>query len=146
MVLTLSTIYAPNEEGLACNFVMHTDTIINIANFISPSCFANFRLGKIEGSTCETIVSSISHLYPKEENIHLFPNPTRDLLYLEFPYPNGKPYEIQIIDAMGKVVYNGSFDAEGGSLSLASLGLSSGLYVLQANRDGKGYGRRFLVN
>jgi len=45
---------------------------------------------------------------------------------------------------MGKVVYQGSFAAEGGSLSLAQLGLSGGLYVIQAQRDGKRYSKRFL--
>src|SRR5690606_27924645 len=75
MVLTLSTIYEPNKPGQECNFVMHTDTVINIPNFISPSCFANFRLGKIEGSVCDTIVSGVSEKL-KVKSLKVYPNPS----------------------------------------------------------------------
>jgi hypothetical protein len=89
-------------------------------------------------------VSNVPTIQTREVNISLYPNPARDILYLEFPYPNGKPYQISIVDAIGKLVYSSTFAAEGGSLSLASLSLAKGLYVLHAQRDGKGYSRRFV--
>lgn len=144
MIRTLSTINEPDKIGLECNLVLNTDTILNIANFLSPSAIVNFRLGKIAGSPCDTVVSSVNQVVEKEAHIQLYPNPTRDIVYLDFPYPNGKAYQIQIIDAMGKLVYLGKFPTEGGSLNIASLGFANGLYVLHAQRDGKGYSRRFL--
>ena len=141
----LSQISNPNEYGIACGFQMNKYTTDNATYLLFPSNFANFRLGKLAGSPCDTIVSSVQTVSQKEVNIQLYPNPARDILYLEFPYPNGKPYQISIVDVMGKVVYSSTFAAEGGSLSLAQLGLAKGLYVLQAQRDGKGYSRRFLI-
>jgi hypothetical protein len=145
MVQTICTINNPNESGLGCNFVANTDTVINIYNLVSPSCFANFRLGPLKGSPCDTIVSGFGQVNKKEAQMKLYPNPARDVLYMEFPYQNGKPYTIQIIDAIGRVVYAGTLPCEGANLPLAGLPIKSGLYVLQASRDGKVYNKRFVV-
>jgi hypothetical protein len=133
----------PNEVYPNCVYITNIDTVINAPVFASPPNFANFRLGKLAGSPCDTIVSSISEQL-KVKSVKVFPNPTQDVLHLEFPYPVEKPYQISIVDVMGKVVYSGNLAAEGGSLSLTQLGLSKGLYVLHAQRDGKGYSRRFV--
>ena len=148
MIRTLSTINSPDSLGLSCNLALHTDTILNIANFLSPSAIVNFRLGKIEGSSCDTIVSSLAQVPEKEQNIHLYPNPAREVLYIEFPYPNGKPYTVQIVDAMGRIVYTGTHTGKDNSLSLSRLGISGGLHLLQARQiDGeKTYSRSFVVS
>jgi hypothetical protein len=144
LIKTLNFVKNPNEIASELNIEYDKYVITNSSGLASHSNFANFRLGKLAGSPCDTIVSSVQTMSQKEVNIQLYPNPARDILYLEFPYPNGKPYQISIIDVMGKLVYSSTFAAEGGSLSLVSLGLAKGLYVLQAQRDGKGYSRRFV--
>jgi hypothetical protein len=144
-IATISMVNNINQSFVPSNFILHADTVANYPTFAAPSSFANFRLGKLVGSPCDTIVSSVQAIPAKEININLYPNPAKDLLYVEFPYPNGKPYQISMVDAMGKLVYRSTMNAEGGSLSLAQLGLTKGLYVLQAQRDGKGYSRRFLI-
>jgi hypothetical protein len=140
---TISTIYEPNQPGLQCNFVLNSDTVKNIPNFISPSCFANFRLGPLKGSPCDTIVSGINE--EKVGKLKVYPNPARDFLNVEFPSPYGKPYNIQIIDAMGQVVYASTLASEGANLSLSELKINTGLYLLQAQREGKLYYKRFLI-
>jgi hypothetical protein len=130
MVLTLSTIYAPNEAGLACNFVMHTDTIVNIANFVSPSCFANFRLGKIEGSTCDTIVSSVGQVFDKAMYGKLYPNPSQGQLNIEFD--SSARRSISIYNMMGQRVYTVSSQEQLVSFNFSSQPLSAGLYMLEA--------------
>jgi len=87
-IRTLNTIYEPNKPGLACNFVMHTDTVINIPNFIAPSCFANFRLGALKGSGCDTIVSGIGEV--KAGRLKVYPNPARDVLNIELSENTGE--------------------------------------------------------
>src|SRR5690606_35374304 len=124
-----------NQPGLQCNFVLHTDTILNIANFISPSSFANFRLGPLKGSPCDTIVSSVEQI--KAAQMQVYPNPARDFLFVKFPSPYGKPFNIQIMDAMGRVVYASTLSSEGANLPLSELKINSGLYLLQAQREGK---------
>lgn len=145
VIQTYGVIKNINQSVSNLELILHADTVLNVPNFISPSTFANFRLGKIAGSPCDTIVSNVPTIQTRVVNINLYPNPARDILHIEFPFPNGKPYQISILDMMGKLVYRSSMDAEGGSLSLAQLGLVKGLYVLQAQRDGKGYSRRFVV-
>jgi len=145
---TYNLIYFPDSAGVACTFQANVDTVLNAPNFIAPSAIVNFRLGKIEGSSCDTIVSSLAQVPEKEQNIHLYPNPAREVLYIEFPYPNGKPYTVQIVDAMGRIVYTGTHTGQDNSLSLSRLGISGGLHLLQARQiDGeKTYSRSFVVS
>jgi hypothetical protein len=125
LTTTLSFITNPNEKASNLNIDYYKYTVTNSTGLASPSNFANFRLGKLVGSPCDTIVSSVQAIPAKEININLYPNPAKDLMYVEFPYPNGKPFQISMVDAMGKLVYRSTMNAEGGSLNLANLGLSN---------------------
>jgi hypothetical protein len=86
---------------------------------VYPSNYANFRLGKLEGSPCDTIGDTVGYASLKNPELRLYPNPASEFIHLEFPYLGGKPYEIYITDALGKTKYRGMFDAEGGSLNLS---------------------------
>ena len=128
IIRTLSTIYEPNKAGLECNFIMHTDTVLNITNFISPSCFANFRLGKIEGSLCDTVVSSVQSI--KEKSIKVYPNPSNGILNVEFE--TEQQHIVNIYNMLGQRVFSTISNKKTLFIDLSSLNLRSGLLLLEA--------------
>lgn len=130
-IRTLSTIYEPNKPGLECNFVLHTDTIINIANFINPSCFANFRLGKLEGSPCDTIVSGMGEV--KAGRVKVYPNPARDVITVELE--QAANYQINIYNALGQRVYFARTAGKSKIIDLSNLPLHSGLLLVEVMNE-----------
>jgi len=130
MVNTICTISAPNKPGLECNYLLNTDTVINIFNLVSPSCFANFRLGKIEGSACDTIVSSVGQVLDKAMYGKLYPNPSQGQLNIEFD--SSARRSISIYNMMGQRVYTVSSQEQLVSFNFSSQPLSAGLYMLEA--------------
>ena len=141
---TIDNLDAPFSELIIHE---HVDTVLNVANFLSPFAVVNFRLGKIEGSLCDTVISGTARISEKQPEIHLYPNPVRDVLYVEFPDPNGKPYQVVIFDLMGRIMYSGKHSGEENQVPLLSPNILPGLYLLQARQIGgdKVYSKRFVV-
>ncbi len=131
IVETISTIYEPNKPGLECNFVLHTDTVINIYNLVSPNCFANFRLGKLEGSPCDTIVSGINEV--KAGRVKGYPNPARDVLTVELE--QAANYQINIYNALGPRVYFARTAGKNKVIDLSNLPLHSGLLLVEVMNE-----------
>ena len=131
MVQTICTIYEPNKPGLACNYVANTDTVINIYNLVSPSCFANFRLGRLAGSPCDTVVDGVNEL--KAGRLKVYPNPSRGQLTIEFEQQGN--YSIAIYNALGQRVYAVRTNKELLNLDLNSLNINSGLLLIEAYNE-----------
>jgi len=128
---TLCTIYKPNEPGLACNYVANTDTVINFPNFIAPSCFANFRLGALKGSGCDTIVSGMGEV--KVGRVKVYPNPARDVLTVELE--QAANYQINIYNALGQRVYFARTAGKSKIIDLSNLPLHSGLLLVEVMNE-----------
>jgi len=136
VIQTLSTIYSPNSAGLACNLVQHTDTVLNVANFISPSTFANFRLGRLIGSPCDTVLTNILPL--KAEEIRVFPNPSNGLIQVKLPEDGVGVYVANIYNMLGQKLHKAILTPTSNSIDLAALGISPGMYLLQVNEKNSG--------
>jgi len=128
MVQTICTIYEPNKPGLACNYVANTDTVINIYNLVSPSCFANFRLGKLAGSPCDTVVDGVNEL--KAGRLKVYPNPSRGQFSIEFENPG--IYQIHIYNVMGQRVFTARSSEKILNVNLNTFNISPGLVLIEA--------------
>jgi hypothetical protein len=69
--LSLSEISNPNASGLNCNVELYKYPILNYPAFVTHPSYANFRLGALKGSPCDTIRPNV----PYEGNTIIFPNP-----------------------------------------------------------------------
>jgi hypothetical protein len=96
----LHVIENPDIGGAGCNVRQHGIRLLTINAFSIPN-YPNFRLGRLVGSTCDTLYNSIS-TQEKERHIRVFPNPTNGILNIEIP-PNIKGISY-LYNALGQII------------------------------------------
>lgn len=146
VIRTLCRIQKPNLPGLSCDFVLHTDTIENSTTFVSPSNFANFRLGPIDGSSCDTLgINSLETNENPISDISIYPNPSKDILNIRLLNMLPQNPEISLFNAQGANVYEAKYSGMLYSIQLKELNLSSGLYWVRVINGNERFMRRFVV-
>ncbi|WP_265132103.1 T9SS type A sorting domain-containing protein [Chryseobacterium oranimense] len=83
----------------------------------------------------EIIALSASETLSKQEGILLYPNPTRDYLYIDFTSLPYKGSEYQLYDAQGKLVKKDVISQSKSELNLSSL--PSAAYIIRINQKGE---------
>ncbi|MBL1221739.1 T9SS type A sorting domain-containing protein [Chryseobacterium sp. L7] len=78
-------------------------------------------------STNETVTA--------QEGILLYPNPTRDYLYIDFTSAPYKGSEYQLFDAQGKMIKKDVISQSKSELDLSSL--PSAVYIIRLNQNGE---------
>jgi hypothetical protein len=143
---TLSRIRQPNLPGEACDLVLHTDTMQNNITFISPSNFANFRLGPIDGSVCDTLgINSIEAFEMPKADISVYPNPAKEVLNIRLLNTIAKKPHVYIFNSLGALIYQGQFENSLHTLKLSELNLSKGLYWIKILNGNERFVKRFVV-
>jgi hypothetical protein len=143
---TLSRINNPNLPDLDCNLIMHTDTVQNINTFISPSNFANFRLGPIDGSSCDTLgINSIVNFEKQIADISIYPNPASSLINVRLVNSPPQKPSLEIFNTQGSVVYRNQFSGILHTIDIEKLGLSNGLYYVRVINGKDGFVKRFVI-
>ena len=143
---TLSRIRQPNLPGEACDLVLHTDTMQNTITFISPSNFANFRLGPIDGSACDTLgINSVESFEKPVADVSVYPNPAKEALNIRLLNAIPKKPNIYIFNSLGALIYQGQFEIAVHTLKLGDLNLSNGLYWIKIMNGNDSFVKRFVV-
>ncbi|WP_343611438.1 T9SS type A sorting domain-containing protein [Chryseobacterium oranimense] len=83
----------------------------------------------------EIIALSASETLSKQEGILLYPNPTRDYLYIDFTSLPYKGSEYQLYDTQGKLVKKDVISQSKSELNLSSL--PSAAYIIRINQKGE---------
>jgi hypothetical protein len=142
---TLSEIMNPNEFGAACNLIEHKYSIENNATFVMPSNYANFRLGVLEGSICDSLSTGIptSLNYPSLR-FKAYPNPVESSLTVEQDIPS--LLNLKITDMFGRSVWQGKTIEHKTVLTHEIRTLTNGIYWLEIQdlKTGKRGGTKFL--
>lgn len=132
---SLSTIKHPEISGLACTF---DEATINLDSGVAlkglPN-FANYALGALEGSPCDTLSgggTAIAGPSPEAE-VMLHPNPTKQEWRLSGLQE--RDYVYSIFDAMGREVHSGVWTA-GSPHRVSAIDLPSGWYVVHVQHAG----------
>ncbi len=143
---TLSRILQPDLPGLLCNLVSHTDTLQNTPSFVYPSNFANFRLGPIDGSACDTLgINSIEGFEKPNADVSVYPNPATAVLNIRLLNTQAQKPEVYIFNALGAVIYQGPFTYPIHTLPLRDLNISKGLYWMRIRNGNEHFVKRFVV-
>ena len=122
----LHVIENPNEKGLACNVRQHSIKLPT-PNQTIP-IFPNYRLGALEGSPCDTLLSSNADLEISNE-IEVFPNPTNGNIQIEWASPLSSAVSFSVFDVSGKLVFEKRFLPTGLRESINLNGLPNGMYI-----------------
>ncbi len=140
--MVYNLISLPDSAGLACQYELNVDTVLNVPNFIAPSAMVNFRLGKLAGSSCDTVV--IKPPAPKPDNLLVFPNPTQGLLQITLPNDTSA-YTATLFSLTGQRLYRAELLGAQHSLNLSMLNIAHGLYFLTLEAVNTGDQRTFKV-
>jgi len=123
----LNRIVNPNEAADQLIYEFEILVFTNNPTPVDPSCFANYRLGKIVGSACDTVVSSIKTL--QAESIKAFPNPSNGIVQVQLPESSGV-FLTSLYSIMGQQMHQTQISSSQSTIDLSALGISPGMYLL----------------
>ena len=98
----LHVVNQPNEAGSACDFVQHGVSLPVYNGFTIPN-FPYFRLGREEGSECDSLFTGIPTIPPYQQFFSIYPNPAQDHLVVE-NHSLEKSATFVLYDMMGRRV------------------------------------------
>jgi hypothetical protein len=132
----------PNLPGLACEFISNTDTIRHAISISTPPNFANFRLGPVDGTICDSLgidnPVAVEQLWEEQENKFalVFPNPFVTELNLRLQTAPKKPLLLQVHNTVGQLLWQCSITQQTTQIPLTQW--SKGLYLLRVvDENGK---------
>ena len=117
----------PNEAGLACNFVQHGVPLPVFNGFTIPN-FPYFRLGREEGSGCDTLFTGVSNTFPSLQHVfELSPNPAQNYLAVK-NQSQEKNATFVLYDITGRAVLQQTLSTQN---TISTEHLPSGIYLYQ---------------
>lgn len=125
----LHVIHEPDLPGEACNVEQHAIHLPTYNNSSLPN-FPNYRLGALEGSPCDTLLTtSIGETTTDEMEISFFPNPAADFINIDLQSAGFSEAVLSVYDLYGQVLWkqiilNGNNQVDLGTLH-------SGLYFFE---------------
>ncbi len=141
----LSVLYQPNNPTLNCGFTPQVFDLINYGFIeVSPN-YANFRLGALTGSICDSLSTGIQSI---DNNLNirfkLYPNPVESSLIIEQDIPSH--CEAIISDMLGRIHWKGQIQNQKTVLSNEINGLSQGIYWIEIQdlKTGNRSGKKFI--
>ncbi len=92
-------------------------------------------------------VDGISELHDGFSDLLLYPNPAKEILNVQFESLKRSAMNLEVVDAMGRLVYSKKVTVNYGSnsYSLPISNLDSGLYFLRLSSEGEIVGKQFVV-
>jgi len=132
----LHVVHNPDLKGDSCNFEQHGLGLPTYNSFSMPN-FPNFRLGKWEGSMCDTIVASVAGEVLPFPAVFVYPNPASDRIGISSEFQgNVIPLYFRLFDATGRPV-DGAWVAAGTEMNMDVSGLTPGIYLYTVMAQGK---------
>lgn len=125
----LSTIDNPDVRGSNCSVQQHSILLPAYAIRTIPN-FPNFRLGALQGSPCDTLYNSTT-TQAKDRRIKVFPNPTNNILNIEYADYQNK--QLFITDVLGRTHKTLPLQNETTNINIAHL--PNGIYYLNLYED-----------
>ncbi|MEZ5032029.1 MAG: T9SS type A sorting domain-containing protein [Saprospiraceae bacterium] len=103
----MSTIHRPENLLDECGLeIPTTNGIPDGFKSIGNLRFPYYRMGKLEGSECDTLISSVPPVHPDKGVFTMTPNPATHVITVESSLPKAGKAEarLQIVDVMGREV------------------------------------------
>lgn len=125
--LNIPNILETVEGGGHAN--IYTDAVYasNLANFLNNS--SSF----LETIVCGTISSNKKLI--QELNVEVYPNPVDQVININIKEDSRDPYQIQLIDAMGRVMLTYQANSFENNITLENQGWAKGMYYLNIHSE-----------
>jgi hypothetical protein len=141
----LHVIANPDEQGAACNVLVHSIHLPALAFRAIPN-FPNFRLGPVDGSVCDTLgfnaVNSPAHAPPETGGfIKVVPNPAANELTIQ--YSNFQNKQLIITDVLGRPQKSVPLESEETTVNIQNF--SNGIYYVSIYENNRLLGSCKLV-
>lgn len=129
---TFDIIYNPNELGQNCNY-QENQVILSSFGVGFPPNLANFRLGPIDGTICDSLGLDA----PKEPPVvitkpivyNIYPNPTNGSLTIDFG--NENKHSLGFYNSLGQRIRQFDTTDKTLEIDLKSWGLATGMYFVE---------------
>jgi len=127
----LGVVEDPDSLGLNCHMNKVKHIVQNGVIMLAAPNFANYRLGPLTGSLCDTIVSIGASIERNQIELSVFPNPSQDKLHVKLKNLKQSKAQLYLFNAIGKQVYSSSIQGEYSKIDAIELGLNAGVYTIQ---------------
>ena len=142
----LGSIQSPDSLGLLANVNDFKYSIINNPTMLASANFANYRLGPLAGSICDTLgsVTVGAPVKPASDALSIFPNPSREVLHVRFQGLTQHPALLTVHNSMGQVLHRQMLEQEYTALHANSLNLPPGVYTVQVQSGRHAFTRKWV--
>ena len=141
----LSIVYQPNEANENINFVPQVFNLINYGFIeVSPN-YANFRLGPLPNSDCDTLITHISpEINFSSLQTKIYPNPVSSALTIDQEISS--ICNLKISNIFGQIVWQGQSQYKKTVLTKEIERLENGIYWIEIQdlKTGKRTGKMFV--
>jgi hypothetical protein len=130
----LHSIEQPNLRGDSCKVEQHSLALKSYAGWEVPN-FPHFRLGKLQGSTCDTLTNTANPQSDRTEiykiQFNCFPNPVNEILNISFSKNLQQNLWIDIFDLFGHKVISKQIFQNIIEIKINVSNIPSGIYLLK---------------
>jgi hypothetical protein len=136
----------PDSLGLDCDVVNQKYALQNGPIMIAAPNFANYRLGPLAGSICDTIVTVGAKVSDNLADLTVFPNPSKEKLHIRLKQSIQTPSQLTILNAIGQIVFRDQINQEYTNLDAISLGIPSGVYTICVQNSKQTWAKKWVLN
>ena len=133
----LNVINKPDERGEDCDFVQH-EFELPLRNYTYPPNIPNFKLGRMEGSPCDTLfVPPVTTAGCTTDDMQVNPNPFEQELFIRFDDCIIQEGRFFLYDALGRVIWEEDVHSSDIDHVISLPQLATGVYFYQIISEGK---------
>lgn len=146
ILLYLGAIQNPDSLGALSNVDDYKYPLLNIPTMLASANFANYRLGPLAGSACDTLgsVTVGAPVKPLSDALSIFPNPSREVLHVRFQGVGAQPALLTVYNSMGQVMHRQLLEQEYTTLQSNTLNLPTGVYTVQVQSGRQAFTRKWV--
>ncbi len=144
MTNEIHTIESPNLKDTLCD-VRQKSMVLPCKNGYSLPNLPNFRLGRLVGSSCDSLATAIAEVEQMKE-LRVYPNPASDELTIELP-PNlqNSKLTLRLHNQLGQTVHSQAWREESNTQTISVASLPSGFYVVSVSNGAETWYQKVIV-